>query len=45
MLLNPDASKKEQEIVFSRKAAATNYRAIYFNITPVIRKNIQKHQG
>ena len=43
MIFNPDASKKPQEIVFSRKENATNHRTIYFNNVPVRWENIQKH--
>ena len=42
---NLDASKLAQEILFSRKASATNHRTIYFNNVPVKRENIQKHLG
>ena len=43
MIFNPDASKKPQEIVFSRKENATNHRTIYFNNVPVKWENIKKH--
>ena len=45
MIFNPDASKQAQEIVFSRKANASNHATVYFNNVPVIRDNIQKHLG
>ena len=45
MIFNPDASKQAQEIVFSRKANASNHKTVYFNNVPVIRENIQKHLG
>ena len=45
MIFNPDASKQAQEIVFSRKANASNHETVYFNNVPVVRKNIQKHLG
>ena len=45
MIFNPDASKQAQEIVFSRKANASNHEAVYFNNVTVIRENIQKHLG
>ena len=45
MILNPDASKQAQEIVFSRKANASNNGIVYFNNVAVIRENIQKHLG
>ena len=44
-LFNPDASKQAQEIVFSRKANASNQETVYFNNVPVTRENIQKHLG
>ena len=43
MIFNPDASKQSQDIVFSRKANASNHGTVYFNNVPVIRENIQKH--
>ena len=43
MIFNPHASKHAQEIVFSRKASASNHGAVYFNNVPVVRENIQKH--
>ena len=43
MIFNPDTSKQVQEIVFSRKANASNYKNVYFNNVPVIKENIQKH--
>ena len=45
MIFNPHASKHAQEIVFSRKASASNNGTVYFNNVPVIRENIQKHLG
>ena len=45
MIFNPDASKQAQEIVFSRKANASNHETVYFNNVPVTRENIQKHLG
>ena len=45
MIFNPDASKQAQEIVFSRKAIASNHKNVYFNNIPVIRENIRKHLG
>ena len=45
MIFNPDPSKQAQEIVFSRKANASNHGTVYFNNVPVIRENIQKHLG
>ena len=45
MIFNPDASKQAQEIVFSRKANASNHATVYFNNVLVIRDNIQKHLG
>ena len=38
MIFRPDASKQSQEIVFSRKANASNHETVYFNNVPVIRK-------
>ena len=43
MIFNPDASKQAQEIVFSRKANASNHATVCFNNVPVISDNIQKH--
>ena len=43
MMFNPDALKQAQEIVFSRKANASNHGTVYFNNVPVIRENTQKH--
>ena len=45
MIFNPDASKQAQEIVFSRKANASNHETVYFNNVPAIRENIKKHLG
>ena len=45
MIFNPDASKQDQEIVFSRKANASNQATVHFNNVQVIRDNIQKHLG
>ena len=45
MIFNPDASKQAQEIVFSRKANASNHETVYFSNVPVIGENIQKHLG
>ena len=45
MVFDPDASKQAQEIVFSRKANATNHGTVYFNNVPVTRENIQRHLG
>ena len=45
MIFNPVASKKAQEIVFSRKANTNNCGTVYFNIVPVIRVNVQKNLG
>ena len=45
MVFNLDTSKQAQEIVFSRKANASNHGTVYFNNAPVIRENIQKHLG
>ena len=45
LIFNPDASKQAQEIVFCRKANASNHETVYFNNVPVIRENIQKHLG
>ena len=45
MIFNPDTSKQAQEIVFSRKANASNHKNVYLNNVPVIRENIQKHLG
>ena len=45
MIFNPDASKQAQEIVFSRKANASNHETVYFNNLRVIRENIQKRLG
>ena len=45
MIFNPDASKQDQEIVFSRKANSGNHETVCFNNVPVIRKNIQKYLG
>ena len=44
-IFDPGASKQAQEIVFSRKANASNHATVYFNNVPVIRDNIQKHLG
>ena len=45
MIFNPDASKQAQEIVFSRKASASNHATVCFSNVPVITDNIQKHLG
>ena len=45
MIFNPDVSKQAQEIVFCRKANASNHETVYFNNVPVIRDNIQKDLG
>ena len=44
-IINLDASKQAQEIVFSRKVNASNYASVYFNNVPVIKDNIQKRLG
>ena len=44
-IFNPGVSKQAQEIVFSRKANASNHETVYFNNVRVIRENIQKHLG
>ena len=43
IIFNLDASKHAQEIVFCRKANASNHKTVCFNNIPVIRENIQKH--
>ena len=40
MIFNPDASKQAREIVFSRKANASNHETVYFKNVPVMRENI-----
>ena len=45
MIFKLDVSKQAQEVVFSRKAIATNHATVYFNKDPVIRENFQKHFG
>ena len=45
MILMPDASKQDQNIVFSCKLNASNHETIYFNNVPVIKENSQKHIG
>ena len=45
MIFKPDALKQAQEIVFSRKANASNHETVYFNNVPAISENIQKHLG
>ena len=45
IIFNPDVSKQTQEIVFFRKASATNHGTIYFNNVVMIKKIIQKHLG
>ena len=42
MIFNPDASKQAQEIVFSRKANASNHETVYFNNVPVIKGKYSK---
>ena len=45
MTFNPDFSKQVQEVVFSRKAIATNHATVSFNNVSVIRENFQNNLG
>ena len=41
MIFNPGASKQAPELIFSRKANASNHGTVYFNNVPVIEENVQ----
>ena len=45
MIFNPDAPKQPQEILFSRKARATDHGTVHINNVPLIRENILQHLG
>ena len=44
MIFNPDLSKQEQEVIFSRKANKISHPTT-FNTVPVARRSCQKHLG
>ena len=45
MLINPDANKPAQEVLFSRKKKTENYLNISLNNIQVERVSHQKHLG
>ena len=45
MIFNLDASKQAHEIVFSRKANASNHGIVYFNNVSVIMENFRTDLG
>ena len=45
MLFNPDVTKQDQEVIFSRKSNKTDHPAVFFNEDPVAKASSQKHLG
>ena len=45
MSFNPDKTKKEQEIIFSRKKNDTSHPSLYFNNAWIQRQSVQKYLG
>ena len=45
MSFNPDVSKQNQEVIFSRKKNISNHPVVFFNNLSINRKSTQKHLG
>ena len=45
MNFNPDSSKQDQEVIFSRKLQKTNHNQVYFNHNSVKHVSSKKHLG
>ena len=45
MSFNPDPTKQAQEVIFSRKKKKINHPDIFFNNSPVVQSQSQKHLG
>ena len=45
MIFNPDPTKQDQELIFSRKTLQRNHPGLMFNSSIVIVTSIHKHFG
>ena len=43
MYFNPDITKQEQEVIFSRKSKKTDHPTVYFSQAPIAHTNCHKH--